>query len=291
MHSLSLNADWGSCPEALLERAGPVAPAAAPAAACLAPDPQGRPGSGPRRLFLADPDVPFSPGEGDLAVFCVALEGAMVLEVAPGRTHRIGSALMSTRAGARLRAASPVACFTVTRGGLDHLLLKTEMGGRIGGHWVGHRREGEIARGLKAAGPSGATERVVAELFGLPRSPSVDPRIEQAIRHIQSEPALAHRASALARRVGLSESRFRHAFREATGVTLTRFRVRIRLGMAMSLAFRGVSLTHAAHAAGFASSAHLSSAHRSLFGRTPSAALAAAHDAEDPVGSAGPSPH
>jgi AraC family transcriptional regulator len=74
----------------------------------------------------------------------------------------------------------------------------------------------------------------------------------------------------LARHVHLSPSRLAHRFREATGVPLRRFVLWCRLRAGADCAMRGSSLTEAAHAAGFADSAHFSRTFRSMFGIAPS---------------------
>ena len=81
---------------------------------------------------------------------------------------------------------------------------------------------------------------------------------------------IAHRLTALAARAGLSPSRFLHLFKAETGVPLRRYRIWNRMGAAIRASGEGASLTEAAHAAGFASSAHFSSAFRDMFGMMPS---------------------
>jgi len=74
----------------------------------------------------------------------------------------------------------------------------------------------------------------------------------------------------LAKAVHRSPSRLAHRLREATGVPLRRFILWHRLRAAAEIAMRGSNLTEAAHAAGFADSAHLSRTFRSMFGIAPS---------------------
>ena len=72
------------------------------------------------------------------------------------------------------------------------------------------------------------------------------------------------------RALGLSTSRFLHLFKAQTGAPLRRYRLWNWMGAAVSAYRGGASLTEAAHAAGFASSAHFSTAFRDMFGMTPS---------------------
>jgi AraC-like DNA-binding protein len=87
---------------------------------------------------------------------------------------------------------------------------------------------------------------------------------------MRDEPQRAHRVTTLAARAGLSQSRFLHLFKAETGVPLRRYRIWNRMGAAIRASGEGASLTEAAHAAGFASSAHFSSAFRDMFGMMPS---------------------
>ena len=76
--------------------------------------------------------------------------------------------------------------------------------------------------------------------------------------------------ASLAAAVHRSPSRLAHRFSEATGLPLRRYVLWCRLRAAAEAAMRGASLTDAAHAAGFADSAHLSRTFRATFGIAPS---------------------
>ena len=76
--------------------------------------------------------------------------------------------------------------------------------------------------------------------------------------------------AALARAAHRSPSRLAHRFRAAIGVPLRRYVLWCRLRAAAEAAMHGASLTEAAHAAGFADSAHLSRTFRASFGIAPS---------------------
>jgi len=111
---------------------------------------------------------------------------------------------------------------------------------------------------------------LLSELLGVGTRGKANARIAAALRHMRDEPARAHRLTALAARAGLSPSRFLHLFKAETGVPLRRYRLWNRMGAAIRASGEGASLTEAAHAAGFASSAHFSSAFRDMFGMMPS---------------------
>ena len=110
----------------------------------------------------------------------------------------------------------------------------------------------------------------LGELLGIGGKAKTNGRIASALRYMRDEPHRAHRLTTLAARAGLSTSRFLHLFKAETGVPLRRYRIWNRMGAAMRACGEGASLTDAAHGAGFASSAHFSSAFRDMFGMMPS---------------------
>lgn len=99
---------------------------------------------------------------------------------------------------------------------------------------------------------------------------TADARIVQAIRLIHENPAARLPLSQIARRAGLSPSRFTALFREATGVPVRRYKLWVAMGAAVRSMQQGTSLTEASLGAGFSSSAHFSSAYREMFGMEPS---------------------
>lgn len=72
----------------------------------------------------------------------------------------------------------------------------------------------------------------------------------------------------------LSPSRFRARFGAELGLPFRRYRLWRRMAAVMRTVASGGTLTTAAHAAGFASSAHLSSTFKRMFGLTASDLLA-----------------
>jgi AraC-like DNA-binding protein len=129
----------------------------------------------------------------------------------------------------------------------------------------------EILTGLAESRLAPQDGRVsLGELLGVGTRGQSNPRIGAALRHMRDEPQRAHRLTTLAARAGLSPSRFLHLFKAGTGVPLRRYRIWNRMGAAIRASSEGASLTEAAHAAGFASSAHFSSAFRDMFGMMPS---------------------
>jgi AraC-like DNA-binding protein len=110
-------------------------------------------------------------------------------------------------------------------------------------------------------------------LLGLGAREQPDGRILSALQRMRDEPYKSHSLAELGACAGLSTSRFLHLFKAQTGVPLRRYRLWNRMAAAVGAFRSGGSLTEAAHAAGFASSAHFSTAFRDMFGMTPSELL------------------
>jgi AraC-like DNA-binding protein len=116
--------------------------------------------------------------------------------------------------------------------------------------------------GLRALGQS-----LIARLAGVGvQAKALDPRIAKVIAWMA--PRL-HEAVSLrdaAAFLGLSPGRARHLFVEQTGLPFRTYLLWLRLVRAVEIYVGSASLTEAAHAAGFADSAHLSRTFRRMFG-------------------------
>lgn len=101
----------------------------------------------------------------------------------------------------------------------------------------------------------------------------LDSRVVCALEYLRS--ALDHQVTSeeIAAAVALSPSRIAHLFREQSGLPLRRYMLWLRLCAALEQMAVNNSLTDAAHAVGFADSAHLSRTFRRMHGITPSALL------------------
>jgi AraC-like DNA-binding protein len=138
-----------------------------------------------------------------------------------------------------------------------------------------------VVPGLRAAarlqqGSAGAAiveqaRRLVQALTGH-EEPAVrsDERILRAIRYVNEHLAAPLTLKQVAGAVYLSPSRFRHLFAEQTGMGLRQYILWRRFAGVWELRMQGVSLSTAAHAAGFADSAHLTRTSRRMFGFPPS---------------------
>ena len=116
-----------------------------------------------------------------------------------------------------------------------------------------------------------ACRALVRELAGTAAAPEPsDTRVLSAIAHIVARIDDAPSLEEVASLVNLSPSRFRHLFVAETGMPMRTYVLWRRLLHVWSLLMRGETLTSAAHAAGFADSAHLSRTARAMFGLPPS---------------------
>lgn len=103
-----------------------------------------------------------------------------------------------------------------------------------------------------------------------PREPS-DPRVLATVEYLRQRVGLAVTLPEVARFANLSPGRFRHLFVQETGMPLKTYVLWRRLLHVWTLLMQGETLSTAAHAAGFADSAHLSRTARTMFGLAPSA--------------------
>lgn len=126
---------------------------------------------------------------------------------------------------------------------------------------------------LRQAGPRIDLDEAFAA-FGLrPHSPR-DARIARVVREVERRPDAFGRLQEAAALACLSPSRFRARFDAELGLPFRRYRLWRRMAAVMRTVAAGSSLTEAAHAAGFASSAHLSSTFKRMFGLTATDLLA-----------------
>lgn len=109
-------------------------------------------------------------------------------------------------------------------------------------------------------------EVIVTLASGASRTGAVDPRIAKVIAWAAARLDQAVTLGDVAALVHLSPGRTRHLFVEQTGLSFRTYLLWLRLARAVEMFATGASLTEAAHAAGFADSAHLSRTFRRMFG-------------------------
>lgn len=135
---------------------------------------------------------------------------------------------------------------------------------------------GELLRGrerLQLSGREISLNEAFAA-FGLSPNRPKDVRIARVVREIERRPDAFSRLQDAAALACLSPSRFSARFGAEVGLPFRRYRLWRRMAAVMRTVASGGSLTNAAHAAGFASSAHLSSTFKRMFGLTASDLLA-----------------
>ena len=100
--------------------------------------------------------------------------------------------------------------------------------------------------------------------------PPLDPRIASILDDLRRDLPDSVMVEEIAGDVGLSPSRFMHLFNQEMGLPLRRYLLWLRLRRSALLMKQGITLTEAAHAAGFSDSAHLSRTFKEMFGIPPS---------------------
>jgi AraC-like DNA-binding protein len=111
-----------------------------------------------------------------------------------------------------------------------------------------------------------AGEEALAALVPPEDAPLPDPRVRRIIDHAAANLDQPLTLAAASSGVYLSPSRLRHLFVEQTGLAFKTYLLWLRLVRALQVYAEGRNLTEAAHAAGFADSAHFSRAFKRNFG-------------------------
>ena len=115
---------------------------------------------------------------------------------------------------------------------------------------------------------------IVEHLAGPNERPAEpNPRIVKALLQIHQARGQKLSLKRLATHVALSESRLSHLFKQEIGIPIQRYLLWYKVAETAFNIGRGMSLTEAADAAGFADSAHFSRTFRAMFGLTPSQIL------------------
>ncbi|PCJ36891.1 MAG: hypothetical protein COA75_06475 [Cellvibrionales bacterium] len=99
---------------------------------------------------------------------------------------------------------------------------------------------------------------------------AMDSRIEKAMSSISLTPDSDLSQAQFAAALGLSQSRFRHLFREQSNIPFRRYRLWRRIISAMEALHNDNNITQAAMTAGFSDSAHFNRCFRQAFGLNPS---------------------
>jgi AraC-like DNA-binding protein len=112
---------------------------------------------------------------------------------------------------------------------------------------------------------------VKKELLGNRRAVNIHPGVHRVLKYLRERLGVSDDVSlkTLAEISGLSPSRFMHVFTESVRVPLRRYILWMRLQRASCELMDGVSVTKAAHSAGFSDAAHLTRTFRRMLGTTP----------------------
>jgi AraC family transcriptional regulator len=142
---------------------------------------------------------------------------------------------------------------------------------RVGPH-LSALRAYLAAPGRSDAGLAELGRRIVADLAGEAPSSLLDPRVTRMIDFARANLEGTISLSDAVADIGLSPSRLRHLFVRQTGLPFKTYILWLRIQKGMEAYAGGRTLTEAAHAAGFADSAHFSRTFRRTFG-LPAASL------------------
>lgn len=163
--------------------------------------------------------------------------------------------------------------------GQDYHVAKELMTGTAADALIGHQNEEQIIAQLLHIrdNPLSAAEayNVLDQLIIPPEMQhevlfEYDPRIVKVLNRIRETVRQNVSIANLAEEVFLSESRLVKLFKSQIGIPITRYRLRYRVYVGVVHLSLGRSVTEAALAAGFASTAHFSKCYSTMFGRQPS---------------------
>lgn len=233
---------------------------------------------GARSLYIG-PAFGLTAHRNAVAVLCAGLAGRFGVACDPrdprSKIVSCRTALIPASTLHRLEIASePMAFLYLDPQSADVAAVRAAMRKAYGRFFVGLRQETEALAAFRRVArcevkPGVACGNLMAVL-GLPKQARKDARITAAVQRLRAKPDELHSLADLASAAKLSQSRFLHLFKDTTGVPLRRYRIWNRMGAAVKCIGSGATLTEAAHAAGFASSAHFSAAFRAMFGMAPS---------------------
>jgi AraC family transcriptional regulator len=211
-------------------------------------------------LALSDDDLHFRCGDGAWKSYRTALIAAHQAHAFDGHGNLVGTIFVEpeSREGQALQQRClKEGIVGITEGTLDReksLLLASYSGAASDTALV------DVARS------------VISTLTATSRAPVVtlDPRIERALELIRKRIGDTIALADIAEAAHLSPDRFRHLFQEQTGTRFRPYVLWLRIEVALAAFAANRSLTEAAHAGGFADSAHFSRTFRNMFGIAPS---------------------
>ena len=219
------------------------------------------------RAAYVGPGLDLSPHRNAAATLAIALEAPFHLALA-GKDKRLGpaktewTALIPPGSWHHLRASGPMAFFYLDPLSSDLRTLsaqKLPALGRAAGAMLLERKNEDAIEAI------GRLFQLWPHVIAL-----AEPRMTALVHALDERPedfpTLQHAAAT----VGLSPSRCQALLKEHLGMPFRRYRLWRRMARALRDVANGSNLTQAAHAVGFNSSAHFSTAFKTMFGLAPS---------------------
>jgi len=228
---------------------------------------KGRVCVGRARAAYLGPGLDLAPHRNLAVTIALGLEQPFSLrflqEPSNARWRRCQAALIPSGQVHHLRATGLMAFIYLDPLTDDHRRLSSR-------HLAGAEQR---VRELLLQRPAATVDEMCAAL-GVPGRIIGDARVAKVVRELEAKPEHFQTIADAASKAELSPARFRALFQQHVGLPFRRYRLWRRMAVVASHVRRGNSLTQAALAAGFSSSAHLSSTFLDMFGISPSALLA-----------------
>ncbi|MER5388414.1 AraC family transcriptional regulator [Saccharopolyspora sp. NPDC002686] len=221
----------------------------------------------PGEALYCGPPLELDPHSGAASCLAIGIDEPLQVTV-DGTTSRLRSAFIPPRLTCQVTTTGRIAAFFLEPGSAPERSCSAMMR-PVGAIRSDHQRERELAE-LSGALTDHDVQRWVALATG-DDGTTRDERILAAVELLSANPDLS--AAHISAQLHLSPSHFLRLFKRDTGTTLRRFRLWARMLSAAAHIADGADLTAAATAAGFASSAHFSSAFHAMFGLSPSKLL------------------
>lgn len=212
----------------------------------------------------------------------LALDHSFEVEIESAGPERRACVLLGADTAHRISGGgSSMALYYVDRESIEGRSLTACLEGRPAKSFDSHAGafRAAVRDALDRRAPESLTilRACVSEVTGVPveEPPEVEPLVDRARRLLEDSAGHSMSVPELARQIGLSQRELSARFRSETGLSIRRYRLWLRLNAAVRALARETTLTHAAHAAGFADAAHLSRTFVQMFGVPPSASVGA----------------
>jgi AraC-like DNA-binding protein len=236
-----------------------------------------------RSVYLGTHHVPLKKYTVTADQLVVCLSGQIDIHVDDGNVFTFRTALLKAGTNVTIDRADTtqaiIAIAYLSPISQDFSALQQSMAIELEGIGFHHKNETAIIETLIAIRDGNLTTENSYELFLQIMEPvdkinfkekQFDPRIVAVVKRIKESVGENLSIQALAEEVHLSESRLVKLFKQQMGLPITRYRLRYRIFLGILHLCVGKSVTDAALAAGFASTAHFSKYFTSTMGIQPS---------------------